>query len=503
MKNASNNAISKLGRNKQAQQFFQNLEAFVGIPVGAANEDEIDSLPLTLSTVDVFKQSFANLFLSYRHEYQRNSVKRDAFNDGYSTTPPLSKEEFEQKYGEPPWKFVNDTLAAANLDFSIDSPLMHGTGPYLPTLTKKGSTAEIRFEHLSSGEKVLMALTFCIYYTQDRRQAVSYPKLLLFDEIDAPLHPSRTKLLIETITDTLVAKHGIHVILTTHSPSTIAVAPPESVHAMQLEQPRLKKVTQRHAISLLTSEIPALSISFHGKRQVFVEDKNDAARYHQLFGDLFSYLDNNDRFLQFVGVGKKNKEGQTENAGCSQVFEMVKSLADAGNETVFGLVDWDKSNKSTDRVFILSKGIRYAIENCLLDPLLVLAALIREDRQLASNFGLDINSHTELSNMSMEALQNAINTIQYSLLKDEPRPIQCFQIRYRKGFSLYVAVPYLHYQGHALETEIKNLYPKLKRHHQDGQLLLHIIKDVLPDHDGFIPLDLLDSFQQILDVEIS
>ncbi|MCA9196034.1 MAG: ATP-binding protein, partial [Planctomycetales bacterium] len=106
---------------------------------------------------------------------------------------------------------MNDTLALANLDFTIDSPLMHGSGPYLPTLTKKGSNAEIRFEHLSSGEKVLMALTFCIYYTQDRRQAISYPKLLLFDEIDAPLHPSKTKLLINTITDTLVAKHGIHV----------------------------------------------------------------------------------------------------------------------------------------------------------------------------------------------------------------------------------------------------------------------------------------------------
>jgi len=503
MKNASTSAISRLNNNQQARQFFQDLEEFVGIPIGAVTADEIDSLPLTLGTVDVFKQSFADLFLSYRHEYQKNSIKRDAFNDGYSTTPPLSKEEFEQKHREPPWKFVNDTLASANLDFSIDSPVMHASGPYLPTLTKKGSHAEIRFEDLSSGEKVLMALTFCIYYTQDRRQAVAYPKLLLFDEIDAPLHPSRTKLLIETITDTLVTKHGIHVILTTHSPSTIAVAPPESIHVMQLEQPRLKKVTQRSAISLLTSEIPALSISFHGKRQVFVEDKNDASRYHQLFGDLFPYLENNDRFLQFIGVGKKNKEGQTENAGCSQVFEMVTSLAGAGNETVFGLVDWDKSNKSTDRVFILSDGIRYAIENCLLDPLLVLAALIREDRQLASGVGLNINSHTELSNLPVHELQKAIDSIQDALLKDEPRPIQYFPVHYRNGSSLYVAVPYLQYQGHALETEIKNIYPALKRHHQEGQLLLHIIKDVLPDHDGFIPLDLLDSFRQILDVEIS
>jgi ABC-type transport system involved in cytochrome c biogenesis ATPase subunit len=500
MMNASRNAISQSGGD---QRYFQALEEFVGLPVGAATDEEIDSLPLTLGTVDVFQQSFADLFLSYRHEYQKNCLKSLAFNDGHSTTPPLSNEEFEKEHLEAPWKFVNDTLAAANLDFSINHPSMYGTGPYLPILRKKGSDAEIRFEDLSSGEKVLMALTFCIYYTQDRRQRVSYPKLLLFDEIDAPLHPSRTKLLVKTIMDTLVEKHGIHVILTTHSPSTVAVVPPESVHAMQPEQPRLKKVTQRHAISLLTSEIPALSISFHGKRQVFVEDKNDADRYHQLFGDLYPYLKCNDRLLQFVGVGKKNKDGQTENAGCSQVFELVKSLASAGNETVFGLVDWDKSNEPTDRVFVLSKGIRYAIENCLLDPLLVLATLIREDRQLASDFGLVITSHTELRTLQEQELQAAINALQDVILKDEPRPRQCIQIRYRSGMSLYVAMPYLHYHGHTLETEIKKHFPKLKRHHQDGHLLLHIIKDVLPDHDGFIPIDLLNSFQQILDVEIS
>ncbi|MCA9196035.1 MAG: hypothetical protein KDA87_00795 [Planctomycetales bacterium] len=64
MQNASACAIRKIGNNSQTFQFFQDLEAFVGLPVGAATDEEIDSLPLTLGTVDVFKQSFANLFLS-------------------------------------------------------------------------------------------------------------------------------------------------------------------------------------------------------------------------------------------------------------------------------------------------------------------------------------------------------------------------------------------------------------------------------------------------------
>ena len=138
----------------------------------------------------------------------------------------------------------------------------------------------------------------------------------------------------------------------------------------------------------------------------------------------------------------------------------------------------------------------------MLDPLLVLAALIREDRNCASSFGLDIASHTELGNAKLQDLQHAIDVIQYSILKDEPRPIQCLPIEYRNGLQLHVALPYLYFHGHTLEAELKNQYPKLKRHHQDGHLLQHIIKDVLPDHDGFIPIDLLSAFQQVLDANI-
>ena len=74
MKSASSSAISKLGNNQQARQYFQDLEKYIGRSVGAATDEEIDSLPLTLGTVDVFQQSFANLFLSYRHGYQKNAI---------------------------------------------------------------------------------------------------------------------------------------------------------------------------------------------------------------------------------------------------------------------------------------------------------------------------------------------------------------------------------------------------------------------------------------------
>ena len=70
-----------------------------------------------------------------------------------------------------------------------------------------------------------MSFALCLYHAADQSTAVDFPKVLLFDEIDAPLHPSMSRSLLRTIQKTLVEEHGIFVILTTHSPSTVALAP--------------------------------------------------------------------------------------------------------------------------------------------------------------------------------------------------------------------------------------------------------------------------------------
>jgi ABC-type methionine transport system ATPase subunit len=98
-----------------------------------------------------------------------------------------------------------------------------------------------------------MSLAFCLYYAQDRRQLTSYPKVLLFDEIDAPLHPSMSRRLLQVITDVLVRQHGINVILATHSISTVALASEGSVFPIRTGQPGVHPLTKAAALSILTA----------------------------------------------------------------------------------------------------------------------------------------------------------------------------------------------------------------------------------------------------------
>jgi predicted ATP-binding protein involved in virulence len=179
---------------------------------------------------------------------------------------------------------VNDILSAANLDFRINLPVKYRDKPYKPILIAQGSGDQVEFSELSSGERILISFALCLYYTQDQRQLVEYPKVLLFDEIDASLHPSMTQSLLRTIQEVLIDRKGIKVILATHSPSTVALAPEEALFVMNKnEQRRLQKTTKDKALAILTAGVPTLSIDYENRRQVFVESQYDVEFYEQIY----------------------------------------------------------------------------------------------------------------------------------------------------------------------------------------------------------------------------
>ena len=74
----------------------------------------------------------------------------------YSGEPPLSDDEFVAKYGVSPWLFVNNVLDSAKLDFQTTYPVDHTTTTFTPQLYKRSNETELRFDHLSSGERILM-----------------------------------------------------------------------------------------------------------------------------------------------------------------------------------------------------------------------------------------------------------------------------------------------------------------------------------------------------------
>jgi ABC-type multidrug transport system ATPase subunit len=491
-------------------------------PLIAFGEDDFyDYFPRSWQPIDMFQQSFSRLFADYQNNWLKNRIKYTANQDGEPVIF-LNDKEFLEKYGEPPWDFVNSILEIANLDFRINQPPKYDDRAYEPILTDRSRNSQVKFNDLSSGERILMSFALCLYYAGDRRQIVDYPKILLFDEIDAPLHPSMTQSLLRTIQDVLVNRHGIKVILTTHSPSTVALSPEESLYAMyKNDQKRIQKTSKDKALSILTNGVPTLSIDYENRRQVFVESHYDVKYYERLYEKCRGYLIP-EVSLNFIASGVGGK------GNCDQVREVVNQLQTSGNRTVYGIIDWDLTNFGNKRVKILGKEKRYNIENYILDPILIAAFVLRE--KLIEKSSIELEEHENYTNLgkfdnvrlqkisdfivkkfqteilsATEKTQKAddylkiiikVRTLIESL--SESAPTSC---QYLGNQVIDIPKWFLHIQGHELEIILKEIFRELKRFQNESVLKLEIISKVIDDIPSLIPYDFIVLFKEIQDIE--
>ncbi len=188
----------------------------------------------------------------YHVKYNKNQfhIFQNKEQGGDFTT--LSESEFIDMHGEKPWDVINDILSRFDtLTYRINSPEGHDYfGNFHLTLkhiNKPG--VEIPFSSLSSGEKILMALVASIYKSSSDGY---FPDILLLDEVDASLHPSMIKNMLNVINN-IFLKNNIKVILVTHSPTTIALSPSNSIFVMNKDGTnRIEKKSKQDALSILT-----------------------------------------------------------------------------------------------------------------------------------------------------------------------------------------------------------------------------------------------------------
>jgi len=450
--------------------------------------------------VNIFQQSFARLFVAYRDSYLANQLGQFLAAKGETSVSFVSDAEFLQTNGPPPWEFVNHSLAAAGLDFAINHPQLNENTPFQPELTKISNGAKIAFNGLSSGEKVLMSFAFCVYYSNDRRQLALHPKVILLDEVDAPLHPSMSKNLIDTIRSTLVGQYGIKVIATTHSPSTVAMAPEESVYVMKPGVPGLHKTSRAEALNILTVGVPTLAISFEGRRQIFVESPSDATNYDAVYKLLKPRL-GSERSLEFVATGTRSRVGAERNTGCDIVKKIVLDLSAAGNQSVFGLIDWDKGkNQGAQRIIVLAEGKRDGLENIVLDPLAISLLICRDFPAQKAVVGInDDRNFISFAQLDLSEVQSVV--IRIGELVFGSSAAETVSVEYIGGLRLKVDRRFLFTDDHALEEMLVKAFPFLQsiQKQQAGRLMKHIIATVFADVPDAIPIDLRDTLADILE----
>lgn len=502
---AKNISSHALNRNSELHQAAQKI--FQTTPEALILDDEATFFkrrPFLWGEVDPFQQAFAKLFTTYRDLLRENLVLVGAANEGYEDRPPLSNEEFRVLYGRPPWDFVNEVLENNRFDFRIDHPKPSDDGSYEPKLTKLSKDVEMKFQDLSSGERVLMSFALCLYNSIEKRQHKTFPKLLLLDEVDAPLHPAMVRFLLDTIQTTLVKENNVSVILTTHSATTVGLAPESSIYLMEASPPKITKTTKSNALSILTEGVPTMSISFDGRRQVFVESPKDAKVFDRLYQLYKSELPT-EKSLSFVVTGSPNSEKHDQNTGCGQVRKIVNTLAQAGNATVLGLVDWDGNQIPTERVHVLCPGARNGLENLLLDPVLVIACLTHAKPDIARSVGVLGADETfrNLHERSVDQWQAAVDRIvSKTLPADSKSGAALTTVEYLNGMKINVPTIYLVMDDHELERRVREVFPILKQSiNVHGSLNYYVANVILEDYRDLIPIDLINTFKGLLECD--
>ncbi|UFH51827.1 AAA family ATPase [Spirosoma sp. KNUC1025] len=453
-------------------------------------EDINEFYPLVYGTVsDIFYQNFSVIFKRYHDKYEDNLYYEYLKEKKGKNKKYLTEDDFLKKYGPPPWEVVNRIFEEAEIDYTINDPIENDRDiPFTFRLINKANNAIINFTDLSSGEKVLMSLALSLY---NAKFDIDFPKLLLLDEPDAPLHPSMAKQLLRVIQEVFVKEKGVKVIMTTHSPSTIAMAPDEALFIMQKQEPRFIKKSKDQIMKLLTDGIPSFSIYADDRRQVFVESSVDADFYTKIYGKLKKVIQS-DKSLYFISSGvTKNNTGN-----CDQVKEIVKLLSTNGNQTVYGIIDWDKKNVSTNRIFVLGQNMRYSIENYIFDPIILANFILREKIKSRSYFTLEEeDQHFNFPNFPPTKLQAIANKLVDDISKNISSTDSGITVVYYQGnLSLQIPTWYLHHQGHDLETIIKQTYPELNQY---GKLKEQIVKKVIDDLPEFISLDIVNLLQAL------
>jgi energy-coupling factor transporter ATP-binding protein EcfA2 len=375
-------------------------------------------------------------------------------------TPGLDKDG--KQLGPAPWEVVNESLVAAGFPYLVipptETPIVEQYSLRLRDQCDENRI--IRATDLSSGEKILLQLVLWLFTAG--KEGV-FPKLLILDEPDAHLHPSMTQQFLDVISDVLVDKHGVRVIISTHSPSTVALAPDGSVFQLERDGHTIVPITSRSDIvSVLTAGLVTVS---KASKFCFVEDEDDVNFYDTVRDILMDSGPSKDpmalrpspsiAFLPAsIGTGPSKIAG-----GSSVVAKWVNKLdAEPLDRTFLGIVDRDDGNLSGPRVRALG---RYSFENYLLDPVVVFA-LLSENGSAPPISGLTISSGDEhlLRTQDETALQKIADAICGRLEAIELilAPSSRTIVTYTTGQCITVSDWVLSHRGHDLLPKMQKVF---------------------------------------------
>lgn len=461
------------------------------MPSDIVKDDITSNIHMIIGEQHILKVNFSALYKTYRDNCIRNNINKMYKDEGKALPEAeyLDDEGFKEKFGDPPWDFVNKLFSEMGLPFKTNDPSnLRENQDYDFKIFHSLSNKEIFVHELSTGEQTLLSLAFVVYNLSDKN---IIPDLIVLDEPDAALHPSFSKIMLDILEKNIVTEMNIPIIISTHSPSTVACASPKSLYKITRELKRPTKTTLDDTMKFLAHALPNMRINISQSRYVFVESRNDVEIYTKLFELLqrvkeFKYTD-----IKFIPA----KNGNDSN--CEDVKSVAKHFED--EKDIYGLIDYDNKNNPSDNIIVLGK--KYAIENYIFEPHIMGLYFLRE--QMLSRYTLDtfdlqeVNYLDLCSNLTQKSLQKIVNKISIQLF-DEIK--DCDTQTLINEMTLNIDKRFISMQGHDLEKLYIKKFPFLNQITRKGRgyntLKKEIINVCLNEHITLLSKDILDTFNK-------
>ncbi len=314
---------------------------------------------------------------------------------------------------EPPWKQLNDLFSTLGFEYRFKNDyfvknLQINEQPLLFQVKNDG-TIDIgesrKLVDLSDGEKAIISLSFASLSGVKHGER----KVLLLDEFDANFNPSLTEIFYQILKQYFISK-GILVIIATHSPTTISLAPETasfyevfkpnstlterilSVQKDDYEELKIANKTFYTKISNQTSRIAELEkeknefdakideLQAQMKPVVFVEGDIDI-QYLNKAGEFYPEW---KKMLDDIEVKEKNGKG-----GLSKYWKNRLQIKEFLKHPVILLFDCDTNQADGNDALIYKRcitvndtnSIKIGIENLFADAL-----ILRAEKSVSKKF---------------------------------------------------------------------------------------------------------------------
>lgn len=205
-----------------------------------------------------------------------------------------------------PWTILNQLFEDLNFKYRFKSDYSFNM-PNMEENPKLRDCSEIRgLTDLSDGEKAILKLALVALDEEISKDI----KLVLFDEYDAPLNPSLTEAFYYVIEKFYISK-GTQVIITTHSPATISLAPEYTrfyeIFSQEDNSPKIIEVDPYDYSELQKANRQFYSKIHNQKERIETLEQKIQASGHRLFVE-----DQYDQIYKIAYLKVKGVEGLTE-----------------------------------------------------------------------------------------------------------------------------------------------------------------------------------------------